>query len=635
MKNSISISILTALSCSAFALLNNNSKQIDDTGKNIFLLKDKSGKTISQLKSDEYGNFRISSKIEGYYTIENKSDATFKPLTIYLDTLERTYQFIQVFDYLNKVASESNKERVTAEIASMRKVTGRKPMKYLKVPSKVHSIEAESAEIDEVVVEGISIIESKDISSMDMVSDDLVAPTSKVKKSAKSGVMTAGLWNDLENWELFKTTLEENMEHWKPWGLNLINKRFSIELLDNSAERKPIIGAQIRLIDPKTDSIIWVAQTDNRGICELWSDLTAEKMNINTEYVAQWVINPENIEKLGLVSPTQDVKETFLVKPVINPNNVDISFVVDATGSMGDEINYLKEELMDLMLDIQEKLPCSNVRLSSVFYRDLTDNYVTRKTEFTENVEDVVSFVSNQSAGGGGDFPEAVDEGLKVCLEELSWSYKALAKITFLILDAPPHDEKALEIQRLAKEASKKGIKIIPVVASGINKTTEFLMKELAAITSGDYIYITDHSGVGNIHLKPTGVKENVDLLKNQFMKVIEKYTLNIDCNPENNIEREQRITVFGDQEVSLQTFPNPATNYIDVRASHTIEEISLFSISGLQISKIAYQGEQQTQRYKLNNISRGLYIVKVKVKNQIYSHKVLILGTGNSNRLD
>ncbi len=630
MKNSISISILTALSCSAFALLNNNSKQKDDTGKNIFLLKDKSGKTISQLKSDEYGNFRISSKKEGYYTIENKSDTTFKPLTIYLDTLERTYQFIQVFDYLNKVASESNKERVTAEITSSRTVTGRKPIKYLKVPSKVHSIEEESAVMDEVAVEGISITESKDLTT-----DDIVAPTSKVKKTAKSGVMTAGLWNDLENWEIFKTTLEENTEHWKPWGLNLINKRFSIELLDNSAERKPIIGAQIRLIDPKTDSVIWVAQTDNRGICELWGDLTAEKIDVNTEYIAQWVKNPENIEKLGLVSPTQDVKETFLVKSYTNPNNVDISFVVDATGSMGDEINYLKEELMDLMLDIQEKLPCSNVRLSSVFYRDFTDNYVTRKTEFTENVEDVVSFVSNQSAGGGGDFPEAVDEGLKVCLEELSWSNKALAKITFLILDAPPHDEKALEIQRLAKEASKKGIKIIPVVASGINKTTEFLMKELAAITSGDYIYITDHSGVGNSHLKPTGVKENVDLLKNQFMKVIEKYTLNIDCNPENNIEREQRITVFGDQEVSLQTFPNPATNYIDVRASHAIEEISLFSISGLQISTVAYQGEHQKQRFILNNISRGLYVLKVKVKNQIYTQKVLVLGAGNSNRQD
>ena len=630
MKNAISISIMAAISCTAFALLNSNDSKKDDPEKNIFLLKNKTGETISQLKSDEYGNFRISSDIEGFYTIESKSDESFKPLTIYLDTLERTYQFIQVFDYLNKTASESNRERVTAEITSRRTVTGRKPMKYLKVPSKVHSIEEESAVMDEVAVEGISITESKDLTT-----DYVVTPTSKVKKTAKSGVMTAGLWNDLENWDMFTTTLVENKEHWKPWGLNLINKRFSIELLDNSAGRKPIIGAQIRLVNPKTDSVIWVAQTDNRGICELWSDLTAEKIDVNTEYIAQWVKNPENIEKLGLVSPTQDVKETFLVKSYTNPSNVDISFVVDATGSMGDEINYLKEELMDLMLDIQEKLPCSKVKLSSVFYRDVTDNYVTRKTEFTEHVEDVVSFVSNQSAGGGGDFPEAVDAGLQVCLEELSWSDKALAKITFLILDAPPHNEKALEIQRLAKVASKKGIKIIPVVASGINKTTEFLMKELASITSGDYIYITDHSGVGNSHLKPTGVKENVDLLKNQFIKVIEKYTLNIDCNPEKNIEREQRTTVFGDQEVSLQTFPNPATSYIDIRASHAIEEVSLFSISGFQISNVAYQEEQKKQRFILNNISRGLYVLKVKVKNQIYTQKVLVLGAVNSNRQD
>ena len=36
-------------------------------------------------------------------------------------------------------------------------------------------------------------------------------------------------------------------------------------------------------------------------------------------------------------------------------NNADILFVVDATGSMGDEIEYLKSELMDVTRRVKEE----------------------------------------------------------------------------------------------------------------------------------------------------------------------------------------------------------------------------------------------------------------------------------------
>ena len=629
MKNAISISILTAISCTTFALLNKKDPVKGDDVINKFCLKDSSGKIVDYVTSDLYGNLRLKGNSVGMYTLESYSDSSFKPLKIYLDTAINTYQFLQVYDYLN--------QNTYSTVGRTAMISSTKVKSKSIVTKRITEIESmvESKAIDGVAIRGSLKDMSKKMMTDELTTEDITSEIKTTEKEAKSGVMTAGLWNDLDNWTKFNTTLKENSAQWKPWGLNLINKRFSIELLDKSSERNPIIGAKIRLIDPVTDSVIWLAQTDNRGICELWGELNTESIDLDKEYIAQWVHNAENIEKLGLVAPTQDVKETFLVKPVSNPSNVEISFIVDATGSMGDEISYLKEELMDLMLDIQEKLPCSNVRLSSVFYRDNSDAYVTKKTEFTEHVEDVVNFVSNQYAGGGGDFPEAVDAGLQVCLEELDWSEKALAKIAFLILDAPPHSEKAAEIQRLAKVASSKGIKIIPVVASGINKTTEFLMKELAAVTSGDYIYITDHSGVGGSHIKPTGVKEDVDLLKNQFAKVIVKYTKNKDCDLKNKIEREQRITVFGDQEVLLQTFPNPATEYIDVRASHEIEEISLFSISGNKISTTIYNDGELMQRFVIDKISRGLYVLKVKVKGQIYSQQILILESNNSIRRD
>ncbi len=40
-------------------------------------------------------------------------------------------------------------------------------------------------------------------------------------------------------------------------------------------------------------------------------ELNTESIDLDKEYIAQWVHNGENIEKLGLVAPTQDIKETF------------------------------------------------------------------------------------------------------------------------------------------------------------------------------------------------------------------------------------------------------------------------------------------------------------------------------------
>ncbi|HQU60085.1 MAG TPA: hypothetical protein PLU64_12855, partial [Saprospiraceae bacterium] len=76
----------------------------------------------------------------------------------------------------------------------------------------------------------------------------------------------------------------------------------------------------------------------------------------------------------------------------------------------------------------------------------------------------------------------------------------------FLILDAPPHynDATVTAVQAQIRAAAEKGIKIVPVTASGIDKETEFLMRFTAIATNAPYTFKTDHSGIGNDHLEPT-----------------------------------------------------------------------------------------------------------------------------------
>ncbi len=237
-----------------------------DDVKNKFYLKDSSGKIVDSVTSDLYGNLRLTGNSVGMYTLESYSDSSFKPLKIYLDTAINIYQFLQVYNYLN--------QNTYSTVGRTAMISSTKVKSKSIVTKRITEVESmvESKAIDGVAIRGSLKDMPKKMMADELTTEDITSEIKTTEKEAKSGVMTAGLWNDLDNWTKFNTTLKENSAQWKPWGLNLINKRFSIELLDNSSERNPIIGAKIRLIDPVTDSVIWLAQTDNRGICELWEN---------------------------------------------------------------------------------------------------------------------------------------------------------------------------------------------------------------------------------------------------------------------------------------------------------------------------------------------------------------------------
>ena len=199
-------------------------------------------------------------------------------------------------------------------------------------------------------------------------------------------------------------------------------------------------------------------------------------------------------------------------QPCLAPSVVDIAFVVDATASMGDEIQYLQAELRDVMAKAKDSLASTTINLGSVFYRDAGDAYVTRTTNLSTNMQQTMDFIGHQQAGGGGDFPEAVEQALAVAMDDLSWTSQAKARLLFLILDAPPHENPQVlaSLQQSIRKAAAKGIRIIPITASGIDKSTEYLMRSMALATNGTEVFLTDDSGVGNAHIKPTTDKFDV-----------------------------------------------------------------------------------------------------------------------------
>jgi hypothetical protein len=211
---------------------------------------------------------------------------------------------------------------------------------------------------------------------------------------------------------------------------------------------------------------------------------------------------------------------------VATRNSADVAFIVDATGSMGDEISFLKDDLLNIIQRASASTS-RELRTAALFYRDEGDEYVTKHEDFTNQAEKTLKFIKKQEAAGGGDYPEAVHTALEDALQNLSWGEGNYARLAFLLLDAPPHYQ-ADVIKSLTKSIeayAANGIKIIPIAASGVDKNTEFCLRLMAIFTDGTYTFITNHSGVGGDHLIPTVGEYQVEQLNDLIVRLIEQYT--------------------------------------------------------------------------------------------------------------
>jgi hypothetical protein len=204
---------------------------------------------------------------------------------------------------------------------------------------------------------------------------------------------------------------------------------------------------------------------------------------------------------------------------------LDLGFLVDATGSMGDEMTFLASELKDIVRRVHGAEPDLDVRLSVVFYRDRGDAFLTKQLPFTRNTEDAVSFISGTTADGGGDFPEDMNAGLDVMMRQ-SWSADGVPQMLFPLADAPPHQYPGEDYtyHEAIRDAAAKGIAIYPVAASGVDKPTEFLFRAMAVMTGGKYVFLTDDSGVGESHEEPDITGYTVEKLNDLMVREIRSY---------------------------------------------------------------------------------------------------------------
>lgn len=172
---------------------------------------------------------------------------------------------------------------------------------------------------------------------------------------------------------------------------------------------------------------------------------------------------------------------------------LDVAFALDTTGSMGDEIDVVKEKIVDIARKISAGQPRPDVRFGIVAYRDRGDLYLTKPFAFTREIAEVQKTLRSLDADGGGDEPEAVAEGLYATLHDLSWDMgPKTARMIFLIGDAGPHEyQDGKDWRKVAAEAAEKNISITAIGCSGLNPQAERTFAAIAARTHGELHHLT------------------------------------------------------------------------------------------------------------------------------------------------
>lgn len=283
---------------------------------------------------------------------------------------------------------------------------------------------------------------------------------------------------------------------WRDVRLADVRERYLIRVIDDA--QRPVLDARVTVYDG--ERAVFSGRTYAGGetifMPGLYDAANTDSFRVVAEYGqarAETTLArgaSEQVE-LGLRGATPD--ETL---------RLDLLFLLDTTGSMGDELAYIQAEIGNIASGIKLAYPQLVPRFGLVSYRDDGDMYVARSTDFTADLGAFRQALNAESAGGGGDIPEAADDGLHAATA-LSWRSGAVARVAFWVADAPHHTQDTASMTTAIESAMEKGVHVYPIGASGVEERAEFTMRTAAQMSGGRYLFLTDDSGIGNSHAEP------------------------------------------------------------------------------------------------------------------------------------
>ena len=272
-----------------------------------------------------------------------------------------------------------------------------------------------------------------------------------------------------------------------------ISERHTIRVTDSDG--RPILGAVVTIRDANGRELSRLQTTSDGRV------LFFPKA-VDGGEAQGYVIQAEkdgHEATLEIGSETREHTLTLGARTATDPIRLDVLFLIDATGSMSDEIQQLKDNMISVSERIHTLPSAPNVRFGMTIYRDRGDLFVSRTFDFTSDIQAFTDELAQVVAEGGGDYPESLNEGLHSALELPEWRVEETVSLIFLIADAPPHLDYSQDYD-YAQEiftATENGIKIFPLASSGLDDQGEYVFRQLAQMTGGKFLFLTYGAGGG------------------------------------------------------------------------------------------------------------------------------------------
>jgi lysophospholipase L1-like esterase/Mg-chelatase subunit ChlD len=182
-------------------------------------------------------------------------------------------------------------------------------------------------------------------------------------------------------------------------------------------------------------------------------------------------------------------------------NDIDVSFVIDTTGSMGGTINSVKAYAADIANQLAAK--SSSYRFSLIDYKDhpsYTGDYRDYPSRlvvpFTSSLSELQTGLNSLYAQGGGDWPESAYSGMAEGMR-LPWR-PGVQKVMIVMADAPAHDPEpvtGLTRQDIVDQAFEVDpVQVYSVDVSSYNGAAN--LQPLAEATGGQHYRRSDGTSI-------------------------------------------------------------------------------------------------------------------------------------------
>ena len=501
-------------------------------------------------------------------------------------------------------------------------------------------------------VETLAVVEDAAPAESDVMEHEMVVGYGKpgvAVNSPQAGKLTAGEVNDFAKWHLWNNILTQSHAQFvSDWKMN-VSQRIRVQVTNK--QQFPLADVPVALLDADGHEL-FAARTDNTGHAELWANAFDSSGKSSDSY--QLMVNSQIVN-----GPIVNSEASYVLDTLCDtPDNVDVFFIMDATGSMGDELRYMNAELQDVIRRSQSAVEGTVIRTGALVYRDHRDDYLNRLSMLTEDMSVTQAFLNQQHAGGGGDYEEAVPEALMAAVNVADWSSHARARIAFLILDAPCHQDSATIalLHAQVKAAAKQGIRIVPVVCSGLRESGELLMRELALLTNGTSFFLTDDSGIGDTHLKPTTDSLKVEHLNDMLVRTIIEFSRMPDCTEQwadsalaPNDEEAFLPNPFDPEDLAndstlsplpsdlgpvrpvdevLLVRPNPCEDFFLADLPLGADALYLVDLTGKTLQNLSNSlngSEPLTLSVNVSAYPTGIYFLKAFVEGRWYTRKLIV----------